>query len=179
MSLLYAIPAEFGGVVERFEELSFEEVPEAQASIALSGDVNAVAMKHEDKVRALVYWRENILAEAEILDAEANRLKAKRDAKRRAADGIKRFVADFMRVMNLSKFSTDVRSLHFRKGSTSVFVDESQVESWAPDFFDAAVKCGALVPRYEVKVSLLKTLPGYLEQPGVEQRTGEETLVIK
>ncbi len=135
MQTLYELPEAFAPALERYETFDFEEAPESDMSIALSGDINAIALKAEDKVAGLVRWRENLLAEAEALDNEMSRLKGKRDAKKRAAEGIKRFLGDLLRVLKQPKFNAGVRSLHFRKGSTSVVVDETQVESWSPEFF--------------------------------------------
>lgn len=175
MNTLYELSKEMQEIAHDIEQLEVDEREQSQ----LPNLLLFVQQDAEAHVSQLVKWRENLLAEAEALDTEAKILKEKRDAKKKKAEGIKEFIAQFLVSVKKTKFNAGIRSLHFRKGSVSTLCDEAEIENWSPEFFDSAIALGAVVQRYEVKVSILKNMPGYLEQPGVVERVGDESLVIK
>lgn len=179
---LYELAREIREVESYLDVLELEhpeEVANGNAEIAVVKALEAIKTDAALEIAGLVKWRENLLAEAEALDAEIALLRAKRDAKKKRAEGVKAFIAQFLKATNQTKVNAGIRSLFFRKGATSVLVDESQVESWTPAFFDEAVERKAIIARYDVKVSELKKMPGYLDQPGVIEQTGEDSLVIR
>jgi len=184
MQTLYDLSPEIERVSDQLEEAEHDAEQSAgslngHTAETLTSLLHLVDVPDEEKLSNLVRWRESLIAEVDALKAEEAKLRDRRKVRERKADAIKTWIVDFMTVRKLEKVRANVRTLSFRKPSKSVCVDISQIENWPSEFYDRAVKAGAIVPTYEVKVSILKTLEGYDKQVGVREETGESTLVIR
>lgn len=147
----------------------------------LKTQLELVEMGTDDRLNQAIRWIENDEKRAAVLDAEIGRLKEKVASCENRVKNLRGYVFGFMKSIGMDKFKGVLRTLSVRKGSKSLAVDDSKIMEWPKEKFDAALECGALkiIESFKVDKNLLKTVPGYLELPGVVESTGEDSLQIR
>lgn len=174
---LYELNAEYRQIEALMEEA---EEDGAQASPALlSQCMEAVEADIEAKFDAITRLISNEESREEALAAEIKFLQAKKKSAGNKQKWLKEYLRDFMKASGKEKVKTILRTISLRKPSVSLEVDESKVLDWPAEMFDAAVKVGAIVERYEINKTKLKQLPNHLELPGVREVEGEYSITIR
>lgn len=177
MSNLYELAKEWREAEAEIDEIEATDTSTTESK--LWELMKTIEMEAAVKVASIVKWMQNDAANAETLEREIAVLTAKKCSLRKREESKRKFLAEFMKSVGMTKFDAGIRKLSFQKGRVSLVVDESKVHDWAPDFYDAAINAGAIVERVEVKKTELKKLDGYLKQPGVLEVVGEDSLVIR
>ena len=82
--------------------------------------LEALEMEREKKIEGIILWRKDILAEADAVKAEAQRLSARAKSCENKAEQLKRYIEH---VLSGEKFKTDRCAVSYRK-TTSVTIDD-------------------------------------------------------
>lgn len=97
MASLYEISNELAAILGSDED---ELSPEDETMLSM------MEMAFEDKVEAVLQYRQGLLAHAIALKAERERLKAKEDAVSRKADRLKNYLLESMNMIGVARVST-------------------------------------------------------------------------
>lgn len=152
MSSLYEMTRDFEGLFEQYEAIADMEFASDGNGGYIDDDGNPVdpaaareemvqawfdtldGMEQEiqNKAEAVAIYIKSITAEAEIIKAEENRLRSRRQSKEKAAERMKKYLMDCMTAAKLKKIDMPRAAISIRNNAEAVEItDESSFIAWA------------------------------------------------
>nr|DAQ55182.1 MAG TPA: resistance protein [Caudoviricetes sp.] len=117
---LYEIPAEYRKVLEGVQvDEETGEILGTDALVEFAGDLN-------ETIKNTGLYLFELDSEAQQIDAQIKRLKARKDGMKRRADTLKNLMLDAMTSSGLKKVSDPLVTVYLRK-STATIVDEMDI----------------------------------------------------
>jgi len=172
MSSFYELSKELCALEARADS---EDIEETEFLAAL----NAISLEAEQKCSAIGGWMHSLDAIVEARKSEIRRLQDMNKHAENLKERLKNYVLQWLQRTDQQSLKTPLASFSRRKPSTRLVVDEEKVLDWSAEFFERAEKAGAVRVRYEVNKSELRRVNGFLDQPGVAEIEGDESLVVR
>lgn len=148
---LYEIPAEYRKVLEGVQvDEETGEILGADALVEFAGDLN-------ETIKNTGLYLFELDSEAQQIDAQIKRLKARKDGMKRRADTLKNLMLDAMTSTGLKKVSDPLVTVYLRK-STATIVDN--MELIPKDLLRVKVETSPDL------VAISKTIKSGIEVPG-------------
>lgn len=166
---LYEIGEQYTALLEMAEENGLTEETIRDTLESIEGDFSEKA----DNLACLI---KTVLAEAEAIKAESDKLTDRFKTKKAYADRLKKYLFEQMSIIGKNKIETSRNVLSIRKTPGAVkFDDEGKFVEWAEKNNDDLLKFSAPVPD-KTKIKKWIVSGGEIEGVTVEQGT---TLSIK
>lgn len=123
---------------------------------ALADTLESITSLLDEKADNIACWIKQLIAEAEAIKAEEDKLKARRTAKLKRAERLTEYLAECLTNGGISKLETARNVISFRKNPPAVvFDDENKFIEWAQVHADGLLNYGKpKVDRVAVKVAL-------------------------
>lgn len=96
-----------------------QEIADAEGELSpdLEARLNALQGSVQQKVERIAYWYQNLKAEEQAFAAESDRLKRKRDARRKAMEWIKQYVKTCLEMDGLARIQTPIGTVRICQNS--------------------------------------------------------------
>lgn len=172
MSSFYELTADWRRTEDRLEAGEIT-VDQAIAELSQTGGEALI------KCGNVAGWIKSLDALVDARKSEIDRLRDRNRETENLITGLKKLLMMWLKATGEKTVKTHLGNITLRKPSTQLVVDESKVEEWPAEMFDAAEDSGALQRVYKVNKTELKRLEGYLTLPGVCELEGEESLMIR
>lgn len=123
---------------------------------ALADTLESITALLDEKADNIACWIKQLIAEAEAIKAEEDKLKARRTAKLNRAERLTEYLAECLTNGGISKLETARNVISFRKTPPKVVFDnESKFIEWAQAHADGLLNYGKpTVDKTAVKVAL-------------------------
>jgi hypothetical protein len=134
MSKLYELTGEMLEINAMLDcgELSYDD---------LKDQIEATSLAYEEKCRAVVCMRQNLLREAEGIQAEIDRLTALQVAPKRDADWLEDYLKGSMLALGMDKIDLGIFKITLRKATVQLGdIDETKIPSDYFEFVPATTK---------------------------------------
>lgn len=133
---LYEIANDFQTLFDSLEEMTedTELTDEERENLetAWFDTLEGIEAEFADKAENVAAYIKLIKSQADILEAEEKALKARKEQKRKQAEGLKRYLIEGMKKVNLTKIDLPMAKLSIRNNAeTAVFEDEKAFIEWA------------------------------------------------
>jgi hypothetical protein len=161
---------------ELLELLELAEDPDTDPE-ALEGSLESVGGLFEDKADGYAKIIRQLTAEADIIDEEIMRLKAKRDSLRKNAERIKKALQAAMIATKKIKFKTPFFTFSIRKNPASVVFDCIRNNTVIPERFMKYKK--PEVDMTAVKKEIKKAIEAGEDLSGIVHLESTESLMIR
>lgn len=146
---LYELAQDYENLMAAIEN---GDIPEE----ALADTLESIELLLDEKADNIACWIKQLIAEAEAIKAEEDKLKARRTAKLNRAERLTNYLAECLTNAGRNKIETARNVISFRRNPpTVVFNDEKKFIEWAQENADSLLKYEKpKVDRTAVKVAL-------------------------